>query len=604
MRTIVPTGPRPTARFARILAALAVVGGVAGAVALPVTPAGATVAASWSGTIATLPANADLGHYSITTATTCPAPGNCVDVGLYKTGGNDQGFADVQADGTWTATELPVPSGAATNPRVEATTLSCWAVASCVSVARYTAAGGVTKLAIFTLASGHLERAGRAVPGDAGSPANPTVFSLECPAAGSCAAVGDYSSSSQQGLLLTEAAGTWTAQAAPLPSNHNASPEAQVIGLSCWAPGGCEAVGQYHDTAGHDVGLVEVLAGSAWSDAQAPEPPGATPTQGMTLFDVSCPAASDCTATGSYATTGGRDGAALVTNLGGALLATAAPLPPNAVVGSGGGAGLYTIACPTPTWCAAAGAYSTGPGTTTASPLLEVLSGGSWQAIEAPGLPAGADGVLTGMSCSWPGSCAAVGVVLSAKSPDGFIETLSGDTWAYTTAVVPPGVSAAGIFGAQELGTDSVSCVAGTCAAGGAYGITGADPGAFIDTYPSLDGYQEVASDGGLFAFGTPFFGSMGGMPLNQPIVAMAVKPDNGGYYEVASDGGIFAFGAPFHGSMGGKPLNAPIVGIAFDTSPGATTRWPPTAGCSPSRPLPRLDGRQAPQRPHRGHRL
>ena len=95
-------------------------------------------------------------------------------------------------------------------------------------------------------------------------------------------------------------------------------------------------------------------------------------------------------------------------------------------------------------------------------------------------------------------------------------------------------------------------------------------------------------------------------------------------------------------GSMGGHPLNAPIVGMAADPRTGATTwsprrrpvrllpprstdpwaagpstgrssawpstrraaataRWGPTAGSSPSSPLPRLDGGQAPEQAHRG---
>ena len=119
-------------------------------------------------------------------------------------------------------------------------------------------------------------------------------------------------------------------------------------------------------------------------------------------------------------------------------------------------------------------------------------------------------------------------------------------------------------------------------------------------------GYWEVASDGGIFSFGdAAFHGSMGGRPLNAPIVGMAATSDGGGYWEVASDGGIFSFGdAAFHGSMGGRPLNAPIVGMAATSGRrrllgGGVRRRDLLLR---RRGVPRLHGRQAAQRPHRGH--
>jgi len=89
----------------------------------------------------------------------------------------------------------------------------------------------------------------------------------------------------------------------------------------------------------------------------------------------------------------------------------------------------------------------------------------------------------------------------------------------------------------------------------------------------------------GIFSFGdAAFYGSMGGRHLDAPIVGMAAAPSGKGYWEVAADGGVFTFGdAAFGGSMGGKPLAAPIVAMAPTDDGGATGRWPPTAGCSPS---------------------
>ena len=75
---------------------------------------------------------------------------------------------------------------------------------------------------------------------------------------------------------------------------------------------------------------------------------------------------------------------------------------------------------------------------------------------------------------------------------------------------------------------------------------------------------------------------------LAGPLTLATPLPSNG-YLEVAADGGIFSFAPPgatpdFYGSMGGQALDAPIVGAGVrPRTTGATSRWRPTAGSSPS---------------------
>jgi hypothetical protein len=232
---------------------------------------------------------------------------------------------------------------------------------------------------------------------------------------------------------------------------------------------------------------------------------------------------------------------------------------------------LVSVSCPTATWCAAIGVYLglTGSGE---SALVATLSGGAWITESAPGSfdPASST-LLLGVSCSWPGSCAAAGFNSVSSASTGILETLAGGTWTESPAVLPSSVvpPVQSIFGAEQFNNGAVSCVAGTCAAAGIYRDATSITRAFLNVHPSLTGYQLVASDVGIFNFGAPFLGSMGGTRLNAPIVGVAGVPDTGGYYEVASDGGIFNFGAPFLGSMGGQHLNKPIVGIAFDSRTG-----------------------------------
>ena len=124
-------------------------------------------------------------------------------------------------------------------------------------------------------------------------------------------------------------------------------------------------------------------------------------------------------------------------------------------------------------FCAAVGTYhdsgSNGQG------LLDVLSGGSWSATEAP-LPSDAranpNAGFFSVSCPSVGSCVAVGAYKnSAGGTEGVIDTLTGGHWSTTEAPVP---SAADTGANAETFLKSVSCPApGDCVADGLYSIGG-----------------------------------------------------------------------------------------------------------------------------------
>jgi predicted Rdx family selenoprotein len=396
------------------------------------------------------------------------------------------------------------------------------------------------------------------------------LFNLACAAPGWCVASGTFKTTTIQPLLLDDAAGTWSAVAGPLPGNAKAAPDPELLGTACWAVGACIVTGGYTTAAGPTAGVIETLVNGTWSDAPVPLPSGGVANETSFLTGVSCPAVADCMAVGAYSTATDGLGAMSVSDENGVLAATDVPAPPNAAVGLNAGSILYAVSCPSTTWCAAGGTYATATQSNGVG-FVATWSDGTWQLQQAPNPAATTESIVTAVSCSWPGSCAAVGEYQSASpTPTGFVDNLTSGVWSGQAPALPSSAppGATGFFGGPELPILSIACVAGTCTLPGTYFSSG-EPFGFMETFPNLDGYQEVAADGGLFAYGTPFFGSMGGQPLNAPIVGMAVVPDSGGYYEVATDGGIFAFGEPFYGSMGGKPLNKPIVGIAFDSLTG-----------------------------------
>ena len=127
-----PTGEQDTEpdrgrRWHRSLGAMVALFSLVGVGAL-VGPVGQASAAgpTWAGTGAALPANAGPGHVSALSATNCPAPGNCVAVGDYRTAASgQQGLVEIQHGGSWTAAELPLPANAESSPDVQVLNLSC-----------------------------------------------------------------------------------------------------------------------------------------------------------------------------------------------------------------------------------------------------------------------------------------------------------------------------------------------------------------------------------------------------------------------------------------------------------------------------------------------
>ena len=571
-----PRGRRPATRAGAV--AVVVLGLLAlGTTAVSPSAGAAGATPAWTARAALVPANADSGAMSFLTSTDCPAPGNCVAVGYYETGGSIVGFANVQSGGAWTTAVLPLPPDADPTSAVAPVTLACGAVGSCVAGGTYKDTGGNAQAFVSSLASGTWTTAKAVLPVDAKANPVPKLVASSCSGPGICAAVGYYvdASGNDQGLLLVDQSGTWTTTRAPVPADAGPTPSPNLTGVACGGPQACVAVGSYTDTAGNDAPLVLTLSGGTWTAARAPVPADAGTGADSLLYGASCPTATACTLVGAYGDAADNPRPLAVSDSAGVLTPTAVPAPADAKTTGTSPSPvqiLTAVSCPTVAWCAASGVYAAQTGTSE-SPMLSTLSGGSWTTERAPGSfdPASST-ILLGVSCSWPGSCAAAGFTAGTSTSTGILETLAGGTWTESAAVLPtgavlPAVSAFG--GEMEVNASAVSCVAGTCAAAGAYRDSTPVTRGFLDLHPSLSGYQFVAADGGIFNFGAPFLGSMGGASLNKPIVGIAGVPDTGGYYEVASDGGIFNFGAPFQGSMGGQHLNQPIVGIAFDSTTG-----------------------------------
>ena len=293
----------------------------------------------------------------------CASPGNCTAAGWYTdSSGNQQGLVLTQSSGTWVAAKAKLPAGAAANPVVYMSSVSCASARNCTAVGEYNDTSGNEQglllteslrhvggsegetaerrrgqpvhrahLAVLRLGGqlhgrrvlrGHLHarsrpadhpelrRVGNGVkatlPAGAAKDPEAGIQSVSCASAGNCTAVGGYNDTSGHGqaVLLTETSGRWTASVKALPpTGAAANPNGEMDSVSCPSVGNCAAIGTYTDGSGTE-GLLLTQTDGTWArGVKAALPGGAATDPDVTMAAVSCPLVGSCTAVGRYAST-------------------------------------------------------------------------------------------------------------------------------------------------------------------------------------------------------------------------------------------------------------------------------------------------------------
>jgi hypothetical protein len=543
----------------------------------------------WSDMEAPLPANAapvsgDFGAWL--KGVSCPAPGDCVATGFYQLANGDEvGLIDTLSAGQWTAQAAPQPADAAADQAVSVLDVSCPTASFCGAVG-YEEVGSPERPVPDTLlfANGTWTASDAPLPSDAatGSGDDSLLFSVSC-ANTACEGAGFYDSSTSGhdvGLLVAFSPSSSSGLAAPVPPDGatGSNQESELDDVSCTFDGVCAAVGGYDDTVGDSRALVETITNGVPVAQEGPQPGDADATSDAYLDGVSCLSGSTCTAVGGYRNNQNGD-AGMMDQLSGSSWSTVnAPLPTNTATGSSEDAELDVVSCTSRGACDAAGDYSvTGSGY---QGLLE-----SYTPPEGYLSVASDGGVFNYGSALFHGSMGGMHLnapmvgMAETPGPGGYWEVASdGGIFSFGNAVFH------GSTGSLHLNAPIVGMAA--TPDGGGYWLVASDGGIFnygdagfygsagsihlnkpvvgMAATPDGHGYWLVASDGGIFRYGDAgFYGSRGGQPLNKPIVGMAADATGLGYWLVASDGGIFNYGdAPFLGSRGGQPLNKPIVAM------------------------------------------
>jgi hypothetical protein len=308
------------------------------------------------------------------------------------------------------------------------------------------------------------------------------IESVSCPSTGNCSAVGWYTDSSgkTQGLLLTETAGRWaTGVEAVLPANAAPSPAipgAFVRFVSCASAGNCSAVGTYADSSDSQEGMLLTETDGSWSaGVEAVLPANAFSSGEFVQWgSLSCASAGDCAAVGEYRAVGHQFQALLLTKSNGSWSAGVDAAPASS------DAWLNSVSCASAGNCTAVGASE--DSSNVRQGLLLTETAGSWGPPVEADLPAdntnlGAE--LTSVSCASPGNCSAVGLYDASNVPvgrdeselrgKGLLLTETAGSWATGVEAVLP-ADAEGSDAVNETYPPAVSCPsAGNCSAVASY---------------------------------------------------------------------------------------------------------------------------------------
>ena len=189
-----------------------------------------------------------------------------------------------------------------------------------------------------------------------------SVNSVSCGAPGECAAGGSYKDGpdfDSQAFVVNETNGVWgKAIEVPGTARPNADDYAKVDSVSCAAAGECAAGGSYINRTGARQAFVVSETNGSWG--KAIEVPGtATLNKGgfAELDSVSCVAAGECAAGGSYTNRTGAREAFVVSETNGGW-GKAIKVPGTAAVNTGGKAEVNSVSCAASGECIAGGYYT------------------------------------------------------------------------------------------------------------------------------------------------------------------------------------------------------------------------------------------------------
>jgi hypothetical protein len=449
-------------------------------------PAGATpTVPQWhAAKVVSLPAGATGLPNGYLPALSCPSAGNCGAGGSYlDSKGSVEGLVLSEVKSVWqTPTRLAPPAQANADPQVTINALSCATPGNCSAVGSFEDTHSNGQSFVANEVNGAWKQAQEvSLPSNAGtSLQNSQIHSVVCWSTGNCSAIGSYFDDTKpmayaQGLEVNEVHGVWGhARETVLPPNTNIDPFININQVACTRTGNCAAVGSFITKENVTDALMISEVNGAWKSAVALVLPGdASAYPGAALSEVTCVAAGDCTAIGTYTdVAGGIDGMIATETHGTWARALAMVMPSGAAAnprtfffGYGG------LACPSIGNCSAGGQYLIGTSTFEGFLINEVH--GTWHSATEMALPSGAlmagrNGGVVAVSCRSAGNCSAGAAYVDGTSSYQalIVNEVAGQWRTGQKITLPTGNNTVGIDG----GIYGLSCHAsGPCTATGSY---------------------------------------------------------------------------------------------------------------------------------------
>jgi hypothetical protein len=274
-----------------------------------------------------------------------------------------------------------------------------------------------------------------------------TLQGVYCTSRVSCWAVGSYKPSKTVSLneILHWNGRAWVRVSAPSPAGTASGDVSMLAAVRCAGARDCWAVGTYQRKLGAVFSQALHWTGRKWFRVAIPAAPGGSrPGDISELFDVVCTSSASCFAVGDFGVSVNRiveQNEALHWN-GRKWSLIKTPNPGGTLVGDLNS--LRSIRCTSQVDCLAVGTYGT-----LSTMLNETLrwNGRRWLTLSAPN-PAGTGGgdinVLSGLACSSPGNCWAVGTSGSVVAPSASLQNQvlhwNGTAWSQVTAPTPDAV--------------------------------------------------------------------------------------------------------------------------------------------------------------------
>ena len=362
------------------------------------------------------------GNSATVLSVSCGSAGNCAAGGEYteSPSGNLQAFVVNETNGIWGTAE-EVPNSATLNADGDAlvTSVSCTPTGTCSAGGTYEDSGGLSQAFVVNFSGtswGNAEEVPNTATLNTGGGGE--VNSVSCPATGTCAAGGSYVGASglEAFVVNQNSDGTWgNAEEVPNIGTLNTGGSATVDSLSC-TPTTCAAGGFYTSSAGQQAFVVDQPSGSGWTNAQeVPGTAAANTGNNAKVASVSCGAAGDCAAVGSYEDVGNNTHAFVANETSSGNWTTEQEIPGTASLNTGGNAAATSVSCPAAGTCAAVGSYK---GVTGTQPFVADETSGIWGSAEqAPGsgtLNTQGNGSFLSVSCAAAASCAAGGSITNS----------------------------------------------------------------------------------------------------------------------------------------------------------------------------------------------